>query len=107
MGVPKILLWCGVSEISEGSRTDGPSNCLVSPGALTATADELMMLGGRRNRVFEQERRGGEGEGTSVTAEMLSLVKCLVTELERKARDRRSESRDAPIIVWKKKCKNR
>lgn len=56
------MLRGGVSEISEGSGTDGPSKCLVSPGALTAPADEVMMLEGIWNGVLEQGKRGSGGD---------------------------------------------
>lgn len=33
---------------SEGSRINEPSYCLASPGPLTATADEVIMLGKKK-----------------------------------------------------------
>ena len=50
-GVTKILLLVrGFRGYLEG-LIDRPSKCSVSPGALTATADEVIMLGEKGSRL--------------------------------------------------------
>lgn len=47
LGRSKNFAACaGFWRISGRSRIDGPSKCSVCPGALTATADEVIIFGG-------------------------------------------------------------